>query len=228
MDRAVYERLAGCGAEPSAIAGMVRIAADGHRQLCLGQGAELEWQRRRCSLSSIEVIDIFRRKTAPAFEVALNLGAAFAGEFCRPFHGAGISRNHNLFRRIYVGRFAHFALPGVTADVDNAIYIQSQYGCHCADSNRHGFLHVFEAGARRIACVRAILDAVDAPGRCRQLLEAYKEQAIRSLPELRNASLKGLLRRVIGKIFTLEVQGWCSEFETRNAADRQAVAESAR
>src|SRR5207247_4785337 len=59
--------------------GMVRIAADGHRQLCLGQGAELEWQRRRCSLSSIEVIDIFRRKTAPAFEVALNLGAAFAG-----------------------------------------------------------------------------------------------------------------------------------------------------
>jgi hypothetical protein len=33
---------------------------------------------------------------------------------------------------------------------------------------------------------------------------------------------------VIGKIFTLEVQGWCSEFETRNAASRQAVAESAR
>jgi sulfite reductase beta subunit-like hemoprotein len=48
------------------------------------------------------------------------------------------------------------------------------------------------------------------------------------LPALHNASLKGLLRRVIGKIFTLEVQGWCSEFETRNAASRQAVAESAR
>src|SRR5439155_21686497 len=75
---------------------------------------------------------------------------------------------------------------------------------------------------------RAVLDSVGAPGRCRQLLEADKEQAIRSLPELRNASLKGLLRRVIGKIFTLEVQGWCSEFETRNAASRQAVAESTR
>ena len=39
------------------------------------------------------------------------------------------------------------------------------------------------------------------------LLEAYKEQAIRSLPALQNASLKGLLRRVIGKIFTRRDQG---------------------
>ena len=75
---------------------------------------------------------------------------------------------------------------------------------------------------------RAAFDAAGAPARCRQLLDAYKEQAVRSLPELRNASLKGLLRRVIGKIFTLEVQGWCSEFETRNAASRQAVAEYTR
>jgi hypothetical protein len=59
------------------------------------------------------------------------------------------------------------------------------------------------------------------------LLEAYKEQAIRTLPELRNASLKGLLRRVMGKIFTLQVEGWCSEFETRNAAGRETRPESA-
>ena len=61
-----YRLLAESGAEPSTIAGMIRIAADGHRQLCLGQGAELEWQRRRRSLTSLEVLDIFRQKTAPA------------------------------------------------------------------------------------------------------------------------------------------------------------------
>jgi len=53
---------------------------------------------------------------------------------------------------------------------------------------------------------------------CRTLVEMYKEQAIQTLPELQNASLKGLLRRVVGKIFRVEIKGWCSEFEARNAA----------
>ena len=61
-----------------------------------------------------------------------------------------------------------------------------------------------------------------------ELLNAYEEQAIRSLRFLHNPTLKGLLRRVVGKIFprTL-IEGYCSEFETRNAAGREAGAESA-
>ena len=48
-------------------------------------------------------------------------------------------------------------------------------------------------------------------------LESYKEAAIRSLQAVDNANLKGLLRRVIGKIFNdLEIKGWCREFEVRN------------
>ena len=36
---------------------------------------------------------------------------------------------------------------------------------------------------------------------------------------LDNASLKGLLRRVMSKIFKdLQLQGWCSEFEKKNLA----------
>ena len=45
---------------------------------------------------------------------------------------------------------------------------------------------------------------------------------------LQNASLKGLLRRVVGKVFRVEIKGWCSEFETRDAAGRQAGAHAAR
>jgi len=33
--------------------------------------------------------------------------------------------------------------------------------------------------------------------------------------------LKGLLRRVISKIFSIEVKGWCSEFEARNVANQE-------
>jgi hypothetical protein len=69
---------------------------------------------------------------------------------------------------------------------------------------------------------------LDAAERCRGLLEAYKEEAVRALAALPNAGLKGLLRRVIGKVFTVEIQGWCGEFEARNAAGRAAGAADAR
>jgi hypothetical protein len=53
------------------------------------------------------------------------------------------------------------------------------------------------------------------------LYETYKEEAIRSLRDLENPNLKGLLRRVIGKIFNdTEIKGWCKEFEAKNAAHR--------
>ncbi len=56
----------------------------------------------------------------------------------------------------------------------------------------------------------------------RELLEAYKEEATRSLWDVDRPNLKGLLRRVIGKIFSdTEIKGWCHEFEARNAAGRQ-------
>jgi hypothetical protein len=61
--------------------------------------------------------------------------------------------------------------------------------------------------------------------RARTLLETYKEEAIRSLRDVENANLKGLLRRVIGKIFNdTEIKGWCKEFEEKNAAERLALA----
>ena len=49
------------------------------------------------------------------------------------------------------------------------------------------------------------------------LLERYKEQSIRSLQDLDNPNRKGLLRRILGKIFNeLEIKGWCREFEVKN------------
>jgi geranylgeranyl diphosphate synthase type II len=75
--------------------------------------------------------------------------------------------------------------------------------------------------------LRQAIAQTEAAERCRTLLEMYKEQAIQTLPDVQNASLKGLLRRVVGKIFRVEIKGWCSEFEARNAAGRQAGAQAA-
>ena len=66
-----------------------------------------------------------------------------------------------------------------------------------------------------IACLtneRFSGDRAKALNHAQDLLDRYKEQAIRSLQDLHNPNLKGLLRRIIGKIFTpLEVGSWCSE-----------------
>jgi len=59
-------------------AAMLQVAANGQRHLCRGQGAELVWQRNPEPLKSVQVLDIFRQKTAPAFEVALRLGSISA------------------------------------------------------------------------------------------------------------------------------------------------------
>src|SRR5688572_17300087 len=73
-----YRLLATCGAPPEVCAAMMRAAAEGHRTLTLGQGAELGWARAPRPLTSLEVLDIFRKKTAPAFQVALQVGAYVA------------------------------------------------------------------------------------------------------------------------------------------------------
>jgi len=53
--------------------------------------------------------------------------------------------------------------------------------------------------------------------RAKTLLETYKEEAIRSLRDLENPNLKGLLRCVLGKIFNdTEIKGWSKEFEQKN------------
>ena len=85
-----------------------------------------------------------------------------------------------------------------------------------------------EIAAADAAQLRGLITASDAEGRCRMLVEMYKEQAIQALPDVQNASLKGLLRRVVGKIFRVEIQGWCSEFEARNAAGGAVGAAAAR
>lgn len=49
------------------------VVANAHVSLCLGQGAELSWHPHH-PITIHDVLQIFRQKTVPAFEVALKLG----------------------------------------------------------------------------------------------------------------------------------------------------------
>ena len=74
--------------------------------------------------------------------------------------------------------------------------------------------------------VKAIFDKYEIEAKSRELLEGYKEEAVRALRTLENPTLKGLLRRVIRKIFEEVIPDtFCGEFETGDAASGPARAE---
>jgi len=228
-----YRLLASCGAPADATVAMLRAAAEGHRTLSLGQGAELGWMRSPAPLSSLQVLEIFRQKTAPAFEVALAVGTLYAAA---PDGVAPALASYSEALGIaYQIRDDLEDLAGGAGDICGG-----RPSLPLAVGLERGRAHdehaaVLAPAWRREATIPAARDAIlgalaalHVHDRCDALLQGYKEQAIRALADLEHPSLKGLLRRVVGKIFNdLEVKGWCSEFEARNAAGRAAGAEAA-
>ncbi|MGA7881362.1 MAG: polyprenyl synthetase family protein [Terrimicrobiaceae bacterium] len=215
-----YRLLAESAATPPQRAAMIRVAAGGHRRLCLGQGAELCWTRLPKPLSAIEVLDIFRQKTAPAFEVALQLGAIYSGKAEKV--GEAL---HAYSEALGIAYQIRDDLEDLNAESDSdieamhmnlplAVAYERAVGDQKALLARAWRRLLPDGSAPQIA---ALCLELHADQRARSLLDAYKEQAIRSLQEIDNANLKGLLRRVVGKIFSdTEIKGWCKEFEALN------------
>ncbi len=210
-----YRLIASLDASAERVAAMLRIASRGHRTLCLGQGAELCWFRHPRPMSPVEVLHIFRQKTVPAFEVALQTGATLAGAgddlmgVLSTFSDAlGVAYQIRDDLEDIAGREPRPSLP-------LAIAYERARG-----EERQALERAWRMEAQAPAGLLASL----AEARCRELFGAYRERALRSLLALDNPSLKGLLRRVAGKIFQAEMRGWCSESETRDAPGRGPVA----
>jgi geranylgeranyl pyrophosphate synthase len=221
-----YRLIGACKASAEQKAEMFMAAAQGQRQLCRGQGAELCWARSPQPLTSAQVLDIFRSKTAPAFEVALRLGS------------------------LYAGTDQHEEVSDVLRDYSEALGIAYQIRDDLSDLGEAGetndiaglrpslLLAVAHEKAKDVqkellasvwrrqlpegmttAQIEALYAELKADERARVLLETYKEEGIRCLRDLENPNLKGLLRRVLGKIFNdVEIKGWCKEQEQKNAA----------
>jgi len=231
-----YRLLAECEATPASVrAAMVRIASYGHRTLCLGQGAELSWAHAPAPLTPLAVVEIFRRKTAPAFEVALRLGAALAGAddevhrtLTKYSEALGIAYQIRDDLEDLDGDDGRAGddLRALRPSLPLALAYERAKGEQKALLDRVWRRTSLDEAL--FAEVRRLIADGGAEERCRGLLDAYKEQAIRTLPALEQAGLKGLLRRVIGKVFSVEIKGWCREFEARNAAGREAVVQAAR
>src|SRR5690606_23970366 len=194
-----YRLLASCKLPPQAVAAMVRVASEAQRELCHGQGVELAWCRDPQPLTPLQVVEIFQSKTAPAFEVALRLGAIAAGR-------------HDDVGEV-LGAYSRFL--GIAYQIrDDLEDLENPDGADAASPRPSLLLAIareraqgdlraaIERHARRDPVAEPALVAewvrqLKADERCRHLLESYKEEAIRSLAALEHPSLKGLLRRTL-------------------------------
>ena len=229
-----YRLLASVNAPAEARVEMLRAAAEGHRTLTEGQGAELLWARAPKTLTSLQVLDIFRRKTAPAFEVALRVGGALAGAsedvrdvFAKYSEALGIAYQIRDDLDDLTGTDAPDDIAALRPSLPLAVGVERAKG-----QNEEAHTALLAAWRRDTSdtpeALRARLIELNVEDRCRRLLDSYKEEAIRSLAVLDEPTLKGLLRRIVGKIFNdIELKGWCREFEARNAAGRAAGADAA-
>jgi len=204
-------------------------AAEGQRQLCRGQGAELVWSRQPEPLSSQQVLDIFRCKTAPAFEVALRLGALYAGTHSHDEVSEVLQAYSEALGIAYQIRddLSDLGAEGETNDIAGLRPSLLLAVAHekAKDQQKELLGSVWRRSLPEGATfqqIEALYGDLQVTDRVRTLLETYKEEGIRCLRDLENLNLKGLLRRIIGKIFNdVEIKGWCKEQEQTNAALRE-------
>lgn len=184
-----YRLIAECGASPDLIRDMLAVAAEGHRTLCLGQGAELLLRGGHAPVPVSTVLEIFRQKTAPAFNVALQLGAiaACAGDEIRTVL-SGFSEATGIAYQIRDD--LEDRVPDRTA-LSTGTCPLSVLGALRAEQSSEPAPTLPAAEEQRFRL---------AEERARQLLQQYEDAALRELRPLHQSSLKRLLFRVASLI----------------------------
>lgn len=231
-----YRLLAATKVSPTQIAAMIKVASEAQRELCRGQGAELCWARHPEPLASRQVIEIFRKKTAPAFEVALRIGSIYADMEKYEECSDTIQVYSDALGIAYQIRddISDLGVEGDTNDIEGlrpTLLLGIAHEKAKGDQKeilKQVWQRTIPEGWNTEK-IEALYEELGAVERANTLLETYKEEGIRCLRDLQNQNLKGLLRRVIGKIFNdTEIKGWCKEFEEKNGVkDGIRIAEPA-
>lgn len=173
-----YRLIAQSGFAPETRARLAEIAADAHRTLCIGQGEELDAARRDIPPTPARMLEIFRRKTSPAFAAALKIGAVAAGGdavLCAALDA--FSDALGIAYQIRDDIADHQAAPEAGAPRPSLSLLSAL---------------AWEAGVA----------TPDPPvfQKAELLLEHYRNEAIRNLSAFRNAELKSVLRRMVERL----------------------------
>ena len=205
---------------------MLRMTAQGHRELCIGQGAELAWKREPRVLSSREVLAIFARKTAPAFAVATQLGLICAGadaklcaqlnQYCQSL-GTAYQIQDDLAD--FTGENQRNDVRAMRPSVLLALAYEQATG------QERQFLASWWRRCTKVddsvEQIGSIVTQLDVESQTIELLKKHISQAIVSLEAVDNGELKILLRKIVAKMFNDPVLlVCCYEYQKENAGGR--------
>ena len=215
-----YRLYANLKIKNNAITQMIQIASESHCNLSLGQGDELAWRDKPGYMSIEAIIDVFSKKTSPAFDVALRTGAVFTG-LSKP-------------QCKHLKQFSDFLgiAYQIKDDIDDCTI--GNEGCDlrhdrpslalsyvwdtCEPEERKELLAWWNKNDND----EKILELIAKYGiieKMNQLQNEYLLKAQKSISKLKSKELQNFLHKVLDKIFTtIEIKGWCHEFEATNAS----------
>jgi geranylgeranyl pyrophosphate synthase len=180
-----YRLLAEAGFEPARTAAMIVAAARGHCELSLGQGEELRLRFENAKPDVAGAVEIMRRKTAPAFSVALLIGAHAAGADAATCAALQLFSAH-LGTAYQIRDDLHDVVEGETIS-----------------PKPDAAVSVITLLAEQAACEKGLAPAAaleEARFRGEQLLEQHRFEAVCAIRVLTNCDLKSILHRLITKI----------------------------
>lgn len=185
----------GLGAE--IVADALAILAQAHRELCLGQGAELLARRDPAAAGALDVLDIATRKTAPAFHAALALGLRAAGPLPP---GDAL---HRFARHLGTCFQVLDDLEDWAGDEPGADLAAGQptvLTAFAVEAGRADELRRILAlpAAERVAPGRRLYQECGAIDRAAMLATRLRERALATVEEVPGAAVQELLRALVG------------------------------
>jgi geranylgeranyl pyrophosphate synthase len=184
-------------------AAVILTAARGHRELSLGQGEELAFCRRPAPVTEAEVLRIYERKTAAAFEVAVLAGAHAAGvdeATCRQLSMFSKAAGVAYQLRDDIEDFR--SMPGRAADL-LAMRPTIFLAAACASDHpavRDALGAVWDGDvAGRLRLISAI-SAAGLHARAELLYAHYRHETERVISAIQHTGLKRFLRRIMMKM----------------------------
>jgi geranylgeranyl pyrophosphate synthase len=202
-------------------------AARGHRDLCLGQGREMLFLSRARPPKVKEVLEVFRQKTAPAFQVALKLGAILAGADVGTTkmlsrYGDSLGTAYQIKDDIDDLRSGVLFEDGLSlkASLLTALAWQRARTDRRALLERvwNGSLKTAGAGPR----LERLFSALRVGRYAADILQSQLAGASESLSKMENAALKGLLESFLAGTFRgTEYLVCCDEYRPRHAGGRR-------
>ena len=199
-----YRLLAECDTSTEKRTRMLALATGGHCELCLGQGNELWWMQNRSAISPDEVLEIFRKKTAPSFDVVFRLGSMCAD--ASPDVDKVIAAFSEIVGVAYQIQddLDDFTEGGDVDDVQKgrpsimmALAYESATG---AEKDAVAAAWLGSKNAPTPNAVREIMEKTGTLERANSLLGDHKRRALEALSPLKERDLKILLHRLVARV----------------------------